>query len=67
MVFQNGADENIWTYEEVVGCWRKLHKEERDNLYHSRNMIKMMKPWRMRWAGHVARIVEIRNAYKILV
>jgi hypothetical protein len=27
----------------------------------------MIKPWRMRWAGHVARMDEKRNAYRILV
>jgi hypothetical protein len=27
----------------------------------------MIKPRRMRWAGHVARIWEMRNAYRILV
>jgi hypothetical protein len=24
-------------------------------------------PWRMRWAGHVARKEEIKNTYKVLV
>jgi hypothetical protein len=27
----------------------------------------MIKPRRMRWAGHVARMGETRNAYRILV
>jgi hypothetical protein len=27
----------------------------------------MIKPRRMRWAGYVARMVEKRNAYRILV
>jgi hypothetical protein len=27
----------------------------------------MLKSWRVRWAGRVARIGEKRNAYKILV
>jgi len=27
----------------------------------------MIKSMRMRWVGHVARMGEIRNAYKILV
>jgi hypothetical protein len=30
-------------------------------------MIRMIKSKRMRWAGHVARIGEKRNAYRILV
>jgi hypothetical protein len=39
--------------DEVTGDWRKLHNEELHKLYSS-NIIKMIKPRRMRWAGHVA-------------
>jgi hypothetical protein len=35
--------------------------------YSSPNIIRMMKPGRMRWAGHVARIGEKRNVYRILL
>jgi hypothetical protein len=45
---------------------RKLHNEELDNLYSSPNIIRMIKSRRMRWAGHVARMGETRNAYRIL-
>jgi hypothetical protein len=31
------------------------------------SIIRMIKSRRMRWAGHVARMGEKRNAYKILV
>jgi hypothetical protein len=41
--------------DEVIGGWRKLHNEELHNLYASSNVIRMIKSWRMRWAGHVAR------------
>jgi hypothetical protein len=51
----------------VTGDWRKLHNEELQNLYPSPNIIRMMKSRRIRWAGHVARMRETRNAYKILV
>jgi hypothetical protein len=37
------------------------------NLYSSPNIIRMIKSRRMRWAGHVARMGEKRNAYKTLV
>jgi hypothetical protein len=37
------------------------------NLYSSPNVIRMIKSSRMRWAGHVARMGETRNAYRILV
>jgi hypothetical protein len=51
----------------VRGVWRKLHKEELRNLYSSPNIIRMIKSRRMRWAGHVVRMGEMRNAYRILV
>jgi hypothetical protein len=53
--------------DEVTGGWRKLHNEELHNLYSSPNIIRMIKSRRMRWAGHVARIGEKMNAYRILV
>jgi hypothetical protein len=39
---------------DVTGDWRKLHNEERHNLYSSPNIIRMIKSRRMKWAGHVA-------------
>jgi hypothetical protein len=42
--------------DEVTGDWRKLHNEELHNLYSSPNIIRMIKPRRMRWARHVARM-----------
>jgi hypothetical protein len=44
-----------------------LHNEELHNLYSSPSIIRMIKSRRMRWAGHVARMGEKRNAYRILV
>jgi hypothetical protein len=40
---------------------------ELHNLYSSPSIIRMIKLRRMRWAGHVARMEEKRNAYRILV
>jgi hypothetical protein len=51
----------------VTGDWRKLHNEELHNLYSSQSIIRMIKPKRMRWTGHAARMGERRNAYRILV
>jgi hypothetical protein len=51
--------------DEVTGDWRELHNEELHNLYSSPNINRMIKSRRMRWAGHVARIGEERNAYRI--
>jgi hypothetical protein len=42
--------------DEVIGGWRKLHKEELLNLYSSSNIIRMIKSRRMRWAGHVGQM-----------
>jgi hypothetical protein len=44
-----------------------LHNEELHNLYSSTNIIRTIKSRRMRWAGHVARMGEKRNACRILV
>jgi hypothetical protein len=52
---------------EVTGGWRKLLNEELHNLYFSPSIIRMIKSRRMKWAGHVARIREKRNAYKLLM
>jgi hypothetical protein len=51
----------------VTGGWRKLHNEELHNLYSSPNIIRMIKSRGIRWAGHVARMGETRNAYRVLV
>jgi hypothetical protein len=47
--------------------WRKLHNEELRDLYSSPSIIRMVKSRRMRWAEHVARKGEKRNAYRLLV
>jgi hypothetical protein len=53
--------------DEVTGERRKLHNEELHILYSSQNITWKIKSRRMRWAGHVARMVEERNVYKVLV
>jgi hypothetical protein len=53
--------------DEVPGDWRKLHSGELYDLYSSPNIIRQIKSRRMRWAGHVARMGEGRNVYKVLV
>jgi hypothetical protein len=49
------------------GGWIKLHSEELHNLYPLPNIIRMIESRRMKWAGHVARMGEMRNAFCILV
>jgi hypothetical protein len=46
---------------------RLSHNEEPHNLYSSPSIIRVIKSRRMRWAGHVARMGEKRNACRILV
>ena len=40
--------------------WRRLHNEELHSLYHSSNIVKVIKSRRLRLAGHVARMKEGR-------
>jgi hypothetical protein len=54
------------TREEVAVGWRRPYNEELHNLYASSDIITVMKSRRMRQAGHVARMGEMRNAYNIL-
>jgi hypothetical protein len=44
-----------------------LHNEELHILYPSSNIIRQIKSRRMRWAGHVARMGQERNVYKVLM
>ena len=53
--------------DEVKGEWRKLHNEDLKGLYSSPNIVRVIKSRRMRWAGHVARMVEGRGVYRVLV
>jgi hypothetical protein len=52
--------------DEVMGEWRKLHNEELRDLYSSPSTIRIIRSMRVSWAGHVARIGENRNAYRLL-
>jgi hypothetical protein len=53
--------------DEVIGGWIKLHNEELRDLYSSPSIIRIIKVRRLRWAGHIARMGEKRNAYRLLV
>jgi hypothetical protein len=44
-----------------------LHNEELHILYSSPDIIRQIKSWRMRWAGHVACMGDDRKVYKVLV
>jgi tetrahydromethanopterin S-methyltransferase subunit E len=44
-----------------------LYDEELHGLYSSPSIVRVIKVRRMGWAGHVARMGEVRGAYNILV
>jgi hypothetical protein len=66
-VFENRVLRRIFgpRRDDVTGDWRKQHNEELHNLYSSPNIIRMIKSRRMRWAGHVGRMGEKRNEYRV--
>ncbi|KAJ4429952.1 hypothetical protein ANN_22156 [Periplaneta americana] len=49
---------------EVTGEWRKLQNAELHALYSSSNIIRNR---RLKWAEHVARMSESRNAFRVLI
>ena len=53
--------------DEITGEWRKLHKEELNDLYCSPNIVRVIKSRRLRWAGHVVRLGEGTGVYRVLV
>jgi hypothetical protein len=68
-VFENKVLRRIFGSKrhEVTGEWRKLHNGELHILYSSPGIVRQIKSRRMRWAGHVARMGEGRNVYRVLV
>ena len=43
-----------------------MGRGELHSLYRSPNIVRVIKSRRLRWTGHVARMEEGRNAFKIL-
>ena len=68
-VFENGVLMRIFEPKrnDVKGEWRRLHNEERHALYSSPNIIRMIEKRRLKWAGLVARIAEMIDAFRLLV
>jgi hypothetical protein len=68
-VFKNKVLRRIFgpKRDEVTGEWRKLHKEELHDFYSSPSIIRIKKSTKMKWEGHVARMGEKRNTYRLLV
>jgi hypothetical protein len=67
-VFENRVLRKIFgPKREGDGSWRKLHNDELYSLYSSPNIVTVIKSRRMRWTGHVARVMEGRGVYRDLV
>jgi hypothetical protein len=59
-VWEQGAEENIWTYE--GGSERsELRNDELHNLYASTNIVTVFRSRRLRWVDYVAPIGEMRS------
>jgi hypothetical protein len=68
-VFENRVLKRIFgpKRDGVTGGWRKLHNDALHNLCSSPSIIRIIKSKRMRWTGHVARMGEKMNVYRLLV
>jgi hypothetical protein len=68
-VFENRVFRRIFgaKREEVTVERKKLHNKELNDLWSSRNIFRVIKSRRTRWAGHVARMEERRGVYKVLM
>jgi hypothetical protein len=53
----------LWRGAELKEAQRKLYLYF--YLYASSSIVRMIKSRRIRWAGHAARMREMRNAYKM--
>jgi hypothetical protein len=68
-VFENRVLRRIFgsKRDDVTTEWRNLHNEELIDLYSSPNIVRLIKSRRIRWAGHVERMGEMRVVQRILV
>ena len=68
-VFENKVLSKIFeaNRDEITGKWRKLHSSELHVLCSLSNIIRNFKSRRLTWAGHVARMEQSRNAYRVLM
>jgi hypothetical protein len=67
-VFENRVLRKIFgPKREEDGSWRKLRNDELHSLYSSPNIVRVNKSRRMRWAGHVVRMGEGSDVYRVLI
>ena len=53
--------------DKVTGEWRKLRNEELNDLYSTPNIFRVTKSRIMRWAGHVARVGDRKDVYRVVL
>jgi hypothetical protein len=46
---------------------KKLHNQELNDLYSLPNIMRVVKSRKVRWAGHVRRMVEKRGVHRVLL
>jgi hypothetical protein len=58
-VFENRVLRGIFgsKWDEVTEEWINLHNEELNDLYSSPSIVRVINSRRMRWVGHVARML----------
>jgi hypothetical protein len=68
-VFENTALREIFgsKRDEVTGEWRKIHKEQLNDLYCSPKNFRVIKSIRKKRSGHVVCMWKRRGAYSILL
>jgi hypothetical protein len=68
-VFENRVLRKVFgpKRDEVTGEFRKLHNKERNDLYSSPNILRVVKSRRLRCAGHVARMGEERGVHRVFM
>ena len=68
-VFENRVLRRIFgpKRDEVTEEWRKLYREELNDLYSSPSIVQVIISRRIRWAGHVAYMGERRGVCSVLV
>jgi len=68
-VFENRVLRGIFGSKRdgVTGEWRKVHNEELNDLFSSPSIVRAVKSRRMRWEGHIARMGERKDEYRVLM
>jgi hypothetical protein len=56
MVSASGVLERILESkrDEIIEDFKNVHNEELHKIYTSTNIVRLIKSWRIRWAGHLA-------------